>query len=81
MFCKKCGGQNPDTANFCSHCGAKLNADAKPTQTEQTTIDDPYWDDILPEIEEEIYSIPKENILKILGCAIGLFILVIWLIQ
>lgn len=43
-------------------------------------IEDPYWDDILPEIEAEIMAIPKENIIKAAGCLIALFAVMAWLI-
>ena len=25
MFCRSCGGECPSTANFCYHCGQKIN--------------------------------------------------------
>lgn len=43
-------------------------------------IDDHYFDDVLPEIDNEIYSIPKDNIWKIVFSVIGLFIISAWLI-
>ena len=43
-------------------------------------IEDPYWDDVLPEIESEIMAIPKENIIKAAGSLIALFAIIAWLI-
>ena len=30
MFCKKCGKQIPDDANFCPYCGKHLNGEIPP---------------------------------------------------
>ncbi|MCD7741761.1 MAG: zinc ribbon domain-containing protein [Ruminococcus sp.] len=30
MFCRKCGNELPDTAEFCGKCGAKVNEEVKP---------------------------------------------------
>ncbi len=27
MFCSNCGGENPETANFCVKCGNQINQD------------------------------------------------------
>lgn len=43
-------------------------------------IDDHYFDDVLPEIENEIYSIPKENIAKVIIAILGLIVIMGWLI-
>lgn len=43
-------------------------------------IDDPYWDDVLPEIDNELNSIPKDTIVKVAGCVVALFIIIAWLI-
>ena len=32
MFCPKCGAKNPDEANFCTSCGAKLGAAPAPAK-------------------------------------------------
>ena len=50
------------------------------TKSELPLIDDHYFDDVLPEIDNEIYSIPKGNIWKIVFSIIGLFIIMAWLI-
>lgn len=43
-------------------------------------IEDDYWDDTLKEIDDEIYSIPKENLIKIIGSIVALFALIAWFI-
>ncbi len=43
-------------------------------------IEDDYWDDTLKEIETEIYSIPKENIIKIAGSILALLAVIAWFI-
>ena len=35
--CPKCGADNPDETSFCGRCGAKLDMDAGPTQTMETS--------------------------------------------
>lgn len=42
MFCSQCGRQLPDTAKFCSFCGAKL--DLEPSAAAQT-LEVPVYDD------------------------------------
>ena len=37
MYCEKCGKLNPDTAKFCSGCGAPLNAPAADAAANQPT--------------------------------------------
>lgn len=46
----------------------------------QNPLDDPYWDDILSEIDNEIYQIPKDIIIKGLLCILLVFIVIAWLI-
>lgn len=41
---------------------------------------DPYWDDVLPEIDNEIYQIPKDIFLKAIGIIVGLIAIMAWLI-
>lgn len=43
-------------------------------------IEDPYWDDVLPEIDNEIYAIPKDNLIKIAASILALFAVIAWLI-
>lgn len=45
-----------------------------------TPMDDPYWDDILPDLEKEIYQIPKDMIFKMIGSFIFMLVLIIWLV-
>jgi FHA domain-containing protein/zinc ribbon protein len=40
VYCPECGFQNPEAANFCSKCGAKLIADAPGETTQTFTPDD-----------------------------------------
>lgn len=42
--------------------------------------DDAYWNDVLPEIDDEINQIPKDIILKAVGCVVALFVIIAWLI-
>lgn len=39
MFCSKCGTKNPEGANYCSGCGARLNAPK--LETPEATPDTP----------------------------------------
>lgn len=41
---------------------------------------DPYWDDVLPEIEKEISRIPKDIIVKGIGIVVTLLLVMTWLI-
>ena len=41
---------------------------------------DPYWNDIVPEINEEIFRIPKDIIFKAAGVAVALIFVIVWLI-
>lgn len=38
MFCKKCGKQIPDDANFCPYCGEHLNGKLPTQQTSYSRI-------------------------------------------
>jgi predicted RNA-binding Zn-ribbon protein involved in translation (DUF1610 family) len=40
VYCPECGFQNPEAANFCSKCGARLNKDEVGEQTLTFTPDD-----------------------------------------
>ena len=40
VYCPECGFQNPEAANFCSKCGARLNKDEAGEQTLTFTPDD-----------------------------------------
>ena len=39
MYCNNCGTKNPDGANYCSGCGARLNAPK--LETPEATLDTP----------------------------------------
>ncbi len=39
MFCKYCGGQIEEGANFCKHCGRTLRQPEATTTTQQTSVD------------------------------------------
>lgn len=43
-------------------------------------LSDPYWDDVLPEINNEINQLPKDYILKGVGVVAALFVVMAWLI-
>ena len=36
VYCQECGFQNPESANYCSRCGALLVKDEAGTETTQT---------------------------------------------
>ena len=40
VYCPECGFQNPEAANFCSKCGARLISDATGETTETFSPDD-----------------------------------------
>lgn len=48
--------------------------------TYENDIDDPYWDDVKPEIDNEIYQIDRSVILKGVGCICALFLLIAYLV-
>lgn len=77
MFCMKCGASLPGTAKYCNQCGEKIS-DCLPD--EATPLPDPYWDNVLPEIDEEINQISKDIISRSIGVVVALFIIIIWLI-
>ncbi len=54
-------------------------------QPEQKTLlkdpqTDPYYNDVLPDVEDELYKTPRQMIVKIVGAVVGLFLLIIVLI-
>lgn len=68
VYCVKCGTKNPDDAEICTNCGAKLHA----------TGEDRHY----KRMENECFGIPRGG--SIVGLAIGLIILlagVIWFLQ
>ena len=42
--------------------------------------DDPYWDDIVPEVEKELQKIPKDILLKGIGIVVGIFLIILYLV-
>jgi len=59
---------------------ANLHVENKTASRTLDPIDDPYWDDVLPEIDNEIYAIPKDNIIKVAVSIFALFAVIVWLI-
>ena len=53
VYCPECGFQNPESANYCSKCGALLVRDPAGGDTTMTYTPDE-GDDDAPEIAEEI---------------------------
>ena len=51
-----------------------------PSSSLMDPVNDPYWDDVLPEIDNEINKTPKDVILKGIGIVAALFIVMAWLI-
>lgn len=51
-----------------------------PLQQVDAIINDPYWDDVKPEIDNEIYEIDRSVILKGIGCVCALFLVIAYLI-
>lgn len=41
---------------------------------------DPYWDDIIPDMEDELNRLPKDIIAKGIGIIVGLFLLIAYLV-
>jgi len=68
VYCTKCGTSNPDNAEACSNCGAKL----------YSTGESPHY----RRMENECIGLPHGG--AIVGLAIGLIIVfagIIWLLQ
>lgn len=58
----------------------KFSDDTAPGFTSSDYADDPYWDDVKPEIDNEIYQIDRSMILKGVGCVCALFLVIAYLI-
>lgn len=60
----------------------ETTADSKRTNRNEplTPANDPYWDDVLPEINDELYQIPKDTIVKTLGIVVAVAASIAWLI-
>lgn len=66
--------------NRISSSSSSLNSIPTTNKEPYPIIDDHYFNDVLPEIENEIFSIPKDNILKIIISILGLGVIMVWLI-
>lgn len=42
--------------------------------------EDPYWNDIVPEVEKELQKIPKDILLKGIGIVVGIFLIIVYLV-
>lgn len=70
--------------------GLSIKRQAKPEKTTEsaananteylTPANDPYWDDVLPEINDELYQIPKDIIVKAIGIVVAVAASISWLI-
>lgn len=70
IYCIQCGSENPETAKFCSNCGAKIEQPAKP-QTEglfsgsdTLSVQPPVYEKIT-DAEEERPTNPYQEEIKI----------------
>jgi pSer/pThr/pTyr-binding forkhead associated (FHA) protein len=52
VYCPECGFQNPETANYCSKCGALLIKDESGTETTQQYTPDDADDDAAAALED-----------------------------
>ena len=41
---------------------------------------DPYYNDVLPEVEDELYKTPRQMVVKIVGAVVGIFLLIVILV-
>jgi len=75
VYCTKCGAKNPDDAEVCAQCGARLYHETEVKHRRKRN-------DECFESEDECFGIPKGG--AIVGMAIGLIILLaglIWFLQ
>ena len=54
VYCSECGFQNPESANYCSRCGALLQKGESATETTQTLSADEVAE--LGEHEDYVYG-------------------------
>lgn len=63
--------------------------DEDPVEADTSSVDisslkdpqtDEYWNDVVPEIEDELDKIPKDIILKIVGIVIAVLLVIAWLV-
>lgn len=59
---------------------AGMNFENRVASKDINPIQDPYWDDVKPEIDNEIYAIPKDNLIKVAFSILALFLVIAWLI-
>ena len=72
--------QSTENENFSKQYEPKV---VKDNQTDDEVTNDPYYDDILPEIDNEIKAIPRDVIFKIAGAvlvliAAGFYMIMMW---
>lgn len=76
-------GNSPDLSGLST---AKQYNDKGPTDTpedvsiERDPATDPFYDSIMPEIENEIYQIPKEIFIRAILIIFAILLIVIWLL-
>lgn len=81
------GEEEPASSNVLSGLSVAATIEKDPEESQPVGIlkpknpaTDPYWDDVLPEVENEYNQIPKDIILKAAGCIVALFAVIAWLI-
>ena len=52
VYCQECGFQNPESANYCSRCGALLNKGEPAVETTQT-----FSPDDVPDLEHQDFGL------------------------
>lgn len=70
----------PETRKLSTARNTTLSASESNYSSNYSIEDDAYWNDVLPEIDDEINQIPKDVILKAVGCVVALFVIIAWLI-
>lgn len=64
MFCNNCGTKNPDGANYCSGCGARLNAPnlAIPRTTPDTPVNNNISDSEIDKFQKKLRRSIEKNV-------------------
>lgn len=70
----------PPKSNMANSTEETQGRGFQPSSSLMDPVNDPYWDDVLPEIDNEINKTPKDVILKGIGIVAALFIVMAWLI-
>lgn len=70
----------PSKSNMANSTEETQGKGFQPSSSLMDPVNDPYWDDVLPEIDNEINKTPKDVILKGIGIVAALFIVMAWLI-